>query len=184
MIDRKRIGIIFTSSAFAHDDGGEVIGMNNGVPWLDKIPSHMDRFYRVTNGHSVMMGRKTWNFWDLFNSRSTLLLGRQIIVLTRDPTFVADDTVVVVHSPEEAVRLSKSETLWVAGGAKIFASVLPLADVIYQTRAFIRSDGDIFFCNCQKNLWQSHEYNILTAGEREAHADKVNSLFIEYRRVR
>jgi len=120
-----------------------VIGRAGGLPW--HIPEDLKHFKQVTNGHAIVMGRKT------YESIGRPLPGRFNIVLTRDQTFKAAEGVAVVRSFDEALKLCENakETwgseVFVIGGGDLYAATLPLVDRIYLTRVHRKVDGDVYY---------------------------------------
>jgi len=95
-----------------------VIGRGGDIPW--RVPEDLARFKEVTMGHTVVMGRRTW---ESLPPRVRPLPGRRNVVLSRRPGFAADGAK-VVGSLEQA--LTEPET-WVIGGAQIYRLALPRA---------------------------------------------------------
>ncbi|SOJ54499.1 Dihydrofolate reductase [Mycobacterium simulans] len=95
-----------------------VIGRAGGIPW--QLPEDLAHFRQVTMGHTVVMGRLTW---ESLPARFRPLPGRRNVVLTRQTDFMADGAE-VVGSLEDA--LTEPET-WVVGGAQIYRLALPQA---------------------------------------------------------
>ena len=92
---------------------GRGIGYRGALPW--RLPDDLKTFKRITTGHPVLMGRKT------YESIGRPLPGRQNIVLTRDPAWTAEG-VQVIHSVEELERLElMNPEVMVIGGAEIFS---------------------------------------------------------------
>ena len=83
MLKGKIVKISYASPVCTQD-GKSVIGKNGDMPWRGKVPSDMKRFVELTVGHSVVMGRKTW---DSIPFKFRPLPNRQNIVLTRNPQF-------------------------------------------------------------------------------------------------
>ena len=97
---------------------GRGIGYRGALPW--HLPDDLKTFKRITTGHPVLMGRKT------YESIGRPLPGRQNIVLTRDPSWTAEG-VDVIHSVEELKRLPLMDPeVMVIGGAEIFSLMMPL----------------------------------------------------------
>lgn len=113
------------------DDGA--IGVNGGLPW--HLPADMKRFRSLTKGHTILMGRRT------FESLPHVLPGRPHIVVTHDPSYtVADSRVSVCHdlsSLLSSLRTSPEE-VFVIGGAGVYQQCLPYADRIYLTQVHTR----------------------------------------------
>lgn len=98
-------------------DAARGIGLNNGIPW--RLKEDMQLFKRLTMGHPILMGRKTWE------SLGRPLPGRQNIVLTRNADFVAEGAVVITDLAQlETLELQDPEIM-VIGGAQLYAQMLP-----------------------------------------------------------
>lgn len=99
-----------------------VIGRGGDIPW--RVPEDLTRFKQVTIGHTVVMGRRTW---ESLPAKVRPLPGRRNVVLSRRPGFTADGAE-VVGSLEEASSIFGTEPeAWVIGGAQIYTHALPLA---------------------------------------------------------
>lgn len=99
-----------------------VIGRNGGIPW--QVPEDLARFKQVTTGHTVVMGRRTW---DSLPRTVRPLPGRRNVVVSGQPDFVADGAE-VAGSVESALARSETEPeTWVIGGAQIYVLALPSA---------------------------------------------------------
>ena len=98
-------------------DAARGIGLNNGIPW--RLKEDMQLFKRLTMGHPILMGRKTWE------SLGRPLPGRQNIVLTRNAAYVAEGAVVITDLAQlENMELQNPEIM-VIGGALLYAQMLP-----------------------------------------------------------
>jgi dihydrofolate reductase len=123
---------------FARASNG-VIGVANTLPW--HLPEDMAHFKRNTLGCPVIMGRKTW---DSLPPKFRPLPGRLNVVVTRQPDWTANSAV-VVHSLEAACAACPSgSTVWVIGGAEIYAQALPLAGTALVTDIEASYEGDAF----------------------------------------
>ena len=109
-----------------------VIGRDGGLPW--QIPADLKRFKRLTSGHAMVMGRKT------FASLPGLLPGRRHIVLTRDAGWSAPG-VEVVRDIAAALALAGPDAA-VIGGAEVFALALPYLARIELTEVHADVPGD------------------------------------------
>ncbi|KZS71129.1 dihydrofolate reductase [Mycobacterium kansasii] len=107
------VGLIWAQSTSG------VIGRGGDIPW--RVPEDLGHFKRVTLGHTVVMGRRTW---DSLPAAARPLPGRRNVVLSRQPDFMAEGAE-VVGSLEDA--LTGPEDTWVIGGAQIYALALPRA---------------------------------------------------------
>jgi dihydrofolate reductase len=127
---------------------GRVIGKDGGLPW--HIPEDLRHFRRVTMGHAILMGRKTWD------SIGRALPGRRNIVITRNRGLKLEGAD-VVHSLEEAVALAREEgdsEPRVIGGASLYEAALPLATRIYLTEVDLEVEGDTFFPELEQSRWR------------------------------
>lgn len=186
MLYDKTVRIVFASSAFAQN-GKIVIGKNGNMPWKGMLPSDMLRFKNLTKGQSVIMGRKTWESipekFRPFDKNLPLEESRQSIVLTRNQNFSIDDPrVTVVRSLEGAVRLSKTDTVWIMGGAEIYSLALPIADFVHQTLVYRVFDGDTFFPNYNRNSWQTLNFKYFNAGCTGTENDKLDSSYVIFQK--
>jgi dihydrofolate reductase len=125
-----------------------VIGKNNQLPW--HLPEDLAHFKQTTQGCPVIMGRKTW---DSLPAAFRPLPGRTNIVVTRQPDWQAPGAQ-VAHSVEQAIaHCDPNATLWVIGGAQIYAQALPLAEEIVVTEIELTPEGDAFAPALDAN-WQ------------------------------
>lgn len=117
-----------------------VIGLNNTMPW--HLPEDLAHFKQLTSGNPVVMGRKTW---DSLPERFRPLPGRTNIVVTRSSDWQADG-VLRAGSLEEALHVAAQhgDTVWVMGGAQIYAQALPLADAVEVTIIDQDFEGDAY----------------------------------------
>lgn len=124
-----------------------VIGVDGGLPW--KIPEDLARFKRLTMGHSLVMGRET------FESIGRPLPGRINIVLSRRRDW-AHDGVEVVHSLDDALAIATAaETdAFVSGGAQVYAEALGVADRMELTEVEAEPEGDTWFPEVDWSRWR------------------------------
>lgn len=114
-----------------------VIGQNGQIPW--HLPSDLQRFKRLTLGHPMIMGRRT------FASIGRPLPGRRTIILSRNPNYKAVGCD-VAPDIETALRFANSaEEVFICGGAEIYQQFLPLTERIYLTALDVNPDGDAVF---------------------------------------
>lgn len=127
----KRLHLIFARAA------NGVIGKDGGLPW--HLPEDMAHFRRVTSGHPVVMGRKTW---DSLPPKFRPLPGRTNIVVTRQGSWKAEGAL-RAGSLQEAIDLCPAGAdVWVIGGAEIYREALPLAQTAVVTEIEAEFDGD------------------------------------------
>ncbi|MCU9613636.1 dihydrofolate reductase [Caldibacillus lycopersici] len=125
------------SFIFAMDEEN-AIGKNNNLPW--HIPDDLRRFKKITMGHPIIMGRKT------YDSIGKPLPGRENIIITRNKTFVAEGCIVFYDIKEMMEYINKqNEEFFVIGGAEIFRLFLPFVTKMYVTKINHRFAGDVFF---------------------------------------
>ena len=119
--------------AMAPDRG---IGYRGALPW--HLPDDLKTFKRITTGHPVLMGRKT------YESIGRPLPGRQNIVLTRDPAWTAEG-VQVVHSAGELECLELMDPeIMVIGGAEIFSLMMPAMSRMWVSKVKGEYPADTF----------------------------------------
>lgn len=167
---KKRISII---SAIAIGSG---IGKDNKL--LCHLPADLKRFKQLTEGHAVIMGRKT------FESLPNGPLPKRInIVLTSKPVKVFNGVDVMEYyetdSLESALDLCIGDA-FIIGGAKVYEEALKIADTMYITWICKHFDADTFFPKIDHSKWKvvSHEYN---------ESDEKNPYpysFIKYERIK
>ncbi len=124
-----------------------VIGRDGDLPW--KISADLKHFKRVTMGHPVVMGRKTWE------SLPFPLPGRRNIVITRNEgaEFEGAETVPAIEGALELCRLAGDEKVMIIGGGEIFAETMRDAGVIELTEVHDVIDGDTLFPEIDPAEW-------------------------------
>jgi dihydrofolate reductase len=121
------------------------IGKNNKLLW--HLPKDLKHFKELTTGHTVIMGRKT------FDSVGKPLPNRRNIVVTRQNIQI--DGCEVVNSLEAALELAKGEAeLDIIGGAEIYKQAMPLTNYVYLTIVHQDFDADTFFPEIDYSKWQ------------------------------
>lgn len=108
-----------------------VIGINGGLPW--KLPKDLKRFKELTYGHTVVMGRRTFQ-------STGILPGRKNIVLSSTLSSYPD-----IQVCDTFPKVSYEGDLFVIGGVEIYNAFLPLADIVYLTRVHDIFQGDVFY---------------------------------------
>lgn len=125
----------------------DAIGKNNDLLW--HIPADMKRFKKLTLGHTLIMGKKTYQSLPI-----KPLSNRQSIVITDDPDDHFEGCL-TVSSIEAALALcNPSEENFIIGGASIYRQFLPLAYRLYLTKVHKDFDGDVFFPYVDYNNWK------------------------------
>jgi dihydrofolate reductase len=146
------------------EDG--TIGDKGKIPW--HISEDLKRFKRLTMGHPIVMGRKT------YESIGKPLPGRTNIVLTTAEDFAAPAEVLVLPSLGTALdhcRQRNDDTVFIIGGSKVYEAALPLANKLYITEVRQKVTGDTKFPDYDRHAW--------TETARE---DTPDYSFVEYAR--
>ncbi len=118
-----------------------VIGMQGEMPWK-KMSGDLKYFKEKTTGNWCILGRKTYNALG-----NKILPGRKFIIITRDPDFVAEDSL-VVHHINDAINhpvLADENEVFVLGGGDIYKQSMEFVDRIYLTKIHATFEGDTFF---------------------------------------
>lgn len=129
------------------------LGKNNDLVW--HLPDDFKRFKRLTSGHHIIMGRKT------FDSFTQPLPNRTHVVITRQENYKKPG-IIVVHSLERAIELTKDDPQpFVIGGGEIYKIAMDAADKIELTRVHGEFEADTFFPEIDESKWElvSEEYH-------------------------
>lgn len=122
------------------------LGKDNDLVW--HLPDDFKRFKRLTTGHYIIMGRKT------FESFPKPLPNRIHVVITRQKDYQADGAI-IVHSLEDALQAAKDDPQpFVIGGGEIYKQALDIADKIELTRVHGTFEADTFFPEFDKDQWK------------------------------
>ncbi|MBT0962008.1 dihydrofolate reductase [Denitromonas iodatirespirans] len=148
------------------------IGKDNALPW--RLKADLAHFKRTTLGHPVVMGRKTWE------SLGRPLPGRQNIVISRDPAYVAPGACVAGDLAAAIAACPDDARLFVIGGAQIYALALPQADRLVLTEVDADVDGDAFFPAFDRSAFEETSRLHQPQDADNDHAAD----FVDYRRVR
>ena len=146
-----------------------VIGKDNKLLW--HLPEDLKRFKNLTTGHTIIMGRKT------FESLGRVLSNRKHVVFTQNPNFKVDDAnVKVVHSLSDIQEYveDKNEN-FVIGGEKIYNLLMPYVSKMYITEIHKDFDGDTFFPNVDLESWKE-------TSREKMNADDFDYDFVVYER--
>lgn len=157
---------LLTIIVAADQDNG--IGIANTLPW--RLPEDLAHFKRLTTGHAIIMGRKT------FDSIGRPLPNRRNIVITRNTDWRADG-VEAAASLEAAGKLVAGDAqAFIIGGAQIYRQALDFVDEVVLTRVGGRFQCDAHFPALPADLWQE------TAREDHVSAEGLPYAFITLRR--
>jgi dihydrofolate reductase len=125
----------------------DALGKDNDLLW--HLPDDFKRFKKLTSGHKIIMGRKT------YESFPKPLSNRTHIIITRDKNYtVAHKECIVVHSLDEAIDLVKEEIAFIIGGGEIYKQGEKRSDKIELTRVHgTFEDADTFFPEIDEEFW-------------------------------
>lgn len=163
-VSNARPGEVIAIAAVAWNG---VIGVANDIPW--RIAEDWARFKRLTLGHVLVMGRKT------YESIGRPLPGRTTVVLTRDPSWQVEGVVslgVVDAAIDYAQQLCPERAVFIAGGAEIYRAAWPRTTTLEITEVDSAPAGDTFFPPIDGERW--------SIDQREQHHGYA---FVRYRRV-
>jgi dihydrofolate reductase len=136
------------------------IGKDNQLLW--HLPKDLKHFKEITSGHTIIMGRKT------YESVGKPLPNRRNIIITRQN--IAINGCEVVNSIDEALKLcTGEEEVFIVGGAEIYKQAMALTDRIYLTIVHQPFDGDTYFPEIKEDIWKETE--------REDHETDEKHLF-------
>ncbi len=149
------------------------IGRGNALLWQE--PADQRHFRRTTQGHAVLMGRKTW---ESLPERFRPLPGRRNLVLSRSPVWQAPGAEVL---PGLALALQRlggpgAARVYVIGGAELYAQTLPLADELVLTEIDADLPGDSYFPAFDRTRFDAE------ASAPALGRDGLNYRFVTYRR--
>ena len=149
-----------------------VIGRDGQLPW--RLSADLRRFKRLTMGHHLVMGRKTWE------SIGRPLPGRTSLVISRQADYRADGATVVPSIDAAQAAAANDDQIFIIGGGEIYRHALPLVDRIHVTLVLAQVEGDTHFPE-----WSRDEWEIAEQSERHP-ADEKNEYdykFLVYERV-
>lgn len=126
------------------------IGTQGALPW--RLPEDMKHFRELTTGHTVVMGRKTW---ESIPEKFRPLPDRLNIVITRQESYSVPENVLRVRSLNEALANAPHDrTIFVIGGAEVYAQAFAHADELFVTHVNQHVDGDAFFPTIDERVWK------------------------------
>ncbi len=151
-----------------------IIGKDNKLLW--NLPEDLKHFKELTSGHTMIMGRKT------FESLGRVLPNRKHIIFSQNPDFKVDDeNVEVVHSLLQIQNLiEEKEEVFVIGGAMIYNFLMPYVKKMYVTEIEKDFEGDTFFPIIDSETWKE------TSREKGIRNEKNNLdyYFVTYERIK
>ncbi len=138
------------------------IGGDNRLLW--HLPNDLRFFKRITSGHPIVMGRKT------YESVGKPLPNRRNIIITRQAGYSVEGAD-VVGSLADALALCESEpTVFIVGGGEIYRQAMPVVDRVYLTRVHASVAGDAFFPDLEPQEWELVSAEAHASDERHAFA--------------
>jgi len=147
-----RISIIVAMSK------NRVIGANGAIPW--HLPEELKRFKRLTMGHHILMGRKTWE------SIGRLLPGRDTVIITRQNGYQVPGAV-VTHSLDEAIAACGNDSeIFVIGGAEIYSQALSRTARLHLTTVDTVVTGDAHMPEFDDGGWREVSSESFPVDER------------------
>jgi dihydrofolate reductase len=168
MLNGKTISMI---AAIAKN---RVIGAANDIPW--RVPGEQQRFRLLTEGHLVVMGRRTYeSIGRPLPNRDILVIGRQSISAERVSTCTS------LEGALEVIANDSREEIFIAGGEQIYRLFLPYADTVYLTELELEPIGDTtfpdlpadFHCVERVDVNGATRYTFLTYRRAAGHRDKL-----------
>ena len=143
------------------------IGLDGDMPW--HLPGELKNFKQTTMGKPIVMGRKTWE------SIGRALPGRQNIVVTRNPAYLAEGCT-VVRSLEEALEKAAGDELMIIGGGELYRQALPQAGRMILTLVECEPSADTWFPEWNKSEWREIRRRLQPVTENNALAYEVVEL--------
>ncbi|MCR4943263.1 MAG: dihydrofolate reductase [Clostridium sp.] len=160
-------------SAIVAVASNNVIGGDNKLLW--HISDDLKRFKSITTGHTIIMGRKT------FESFPKPLPNRHHVILTRDKNYKVDsDEVTVVHDVETVMKMyeNSGSEVFIIGGGEIYNLLLPYCSKLYLTKVNKNFEGDTYFPEINFDEWNIDE----SSGELINEKDNLSYEFINLSR--
>lgn len=122
------------------------LGKDNDLLW--HLPDDFKRFKKITSGHHIIMGRKT------FESFPKPLPNRTHVVITRNKDYKKEGAI-VVHNLNDALKIAEEDSeTFIIGGGEIYKMAMPIADKIELTRVNGTFDADTFFPEIETENWE------------------------------
>lgn len=149
-----------------------IIGVDNRLPW--RLPEDMRRFRALTTGHTVIMGRRTWE------AIGKPLAGRQNLVVSRGRGPVTPEVEFTPSLDAALSRVSRPEPVFVIGGEALYRAALPRAEFLYLTEIERDFDGDARFPPFDRSRWRESEREAHTASSA---VDPLAYSFVVYERA-
>ena len=147
------------------------LGKDNDLIW--HLPNDLKRFKKITLGHHVIMGRKT------FESLGKPLPNRTTIIITRNSNYKVDNCI-IVNSLEAALKAAAADSYpYILGGAEIYHQAIKIADSLDLTLVDANFEADAFFPQIDASLWEETSRENFNADENH----QYNYSFVTYKKV-
>ena len=145
-------------------DKHDAIGLGNTLPW--HLPADMKHFRSLTVGHTVLMGRRTFD-----SLPKGALPDRRNVVLTAQPDLQCPGCL-MVHSMDEALEVCRTaDEAFIIGGREVYRQFLPVADRLCLTRVHHACpEADVFFPDVDWSVWREAERTDHAPDERNPYA--------------
>ena len=150
-----------------------IIGKNNNLAW--HLPADLRFFKQTTRGHTLIMGRKT------FESLDNPLPERDSWIITRNKDYHKEG-ITVFHSLESAVQAGEDkglESIFILGGGEIYRQSMDIADKMIITEVHHEFEGDTYFPKIDLNIWKEVSREEHKADEK----NKYEYAFVKYERI-
>ena len=148
------------------------LGRNNDLLW--RIPADLKRFKQITSGHTVIMGRKTYE-----SIGCKPLKNRKNVVITSQIDFEGNGAV-VAHSVDEAIDLTANDgEVFILGGGRIYALFLEKTDKMYLTHVHDTFEADVYFPDFDKTEWEVLQRTDIDDDEKAG----LSYSFVDYKRI-
>jgi dihydrofolate reductase len=151
-------------------DNKRGIGKDNAIPW--HLSLDLKRFKRLTMGHHVIMGKKTWS------SIGRVLPGRKMVVISHSHYEESGD-LTISHSLDEALNVALSDgddEAFIIGGGEIFSQSMDRADCLYVTEVMTDSGANIFFPCIEPRDWRVVFSRSYPQSDKDEFASRFNIL--------
>ncbi len=161
---RPRVAII---AAVARN---QVIGSGRALIW--HLPADLAHFKRVTLGHPILMGRKTWT------SIGRALPGRRNVVISHDADFIAPGAETATSLARAIHICAEAPEVFIIGGSEIYAQAIPLAHQLWLTEVHAEPQGDVHF-----PAWDRDAFVEVSRHPQPAHGSLPAFDFVLYERI-
>lgn len=149
-----------------------IIGNDNKLPW--HIPEDLKRFKKLTNGHPIIIGRKTYFS---IPEKNRPLSERKNIVLSK--SLEEQEGIYLARNVNDAIKLIGDQDSFVIGGARVFEIFLPIADKMEITRVHKEYLGDIYFPKIKWSDWK-----LINEDKGISKNEQIPYSFLNYIRIR